>query len=416
MRRRARVAMFAAALAVGAVGGVVGQPRPPGAEAVATYYDASGREGTVYRLYRAYFLREPDQKGFTSWYISTYQGWSLDRISQFFASSGEFRTRYGNLDDAGFMDLIYRNVMGRAPDTAGYGFWLGQLGEGVDRGSVMLKFSDSPEYKARTGGGVPPTFRAGTNARSLLDTLPVVDETFRSGYDRDLFRHWDDEDGDGCHTRCEVLRRERLPDGRWFSIWDGRYVTSESELQIDHVVALSEAWYSGADTWDDAKRDAFADWQVNLTAVTGAVNQAKDNRDAGTWTPPRAESACAFAEITVTTKATWGLAVDPAEKAGLARMLTGCTAGSTAPPPPTAPPTTTPPTTAPPTTRPPAGCRTAGIYIAANGVCVADYEKANGDVNCSDLPAAAKPVHLPNPSNDPYRLDGDKDGRGCERG
>jgi hypothetical protein len=410
-RRRVRTFALAALVALAAVTGAVAQPRPQPAGAVATYYDAGGREGTVYRLYRAYFLREPDQKGFANWYISTYQGWSLDRISQFFASSDEFETRYGSLGDAGFMDLIYRNVMGRAPDSTGYGFWVGELGKGMNRGSVMLKFSDSPEYKARTGGGVPPSFRAGTNARALLYTLTVVNETFRSGYDRDLFRHWDDEDGNGCNTRCEVLRRERRPDGRWFSIWDGKYVSSEGEIQMDHVVALSEAWYSGANTWDDARRDAFADWQVNLAAVTGAVNQAKDNEDAARWTPPWAPSTCAFAEITVTTKATWDLAVDPAEKAALARMLTGCTSGSANPP---APPTSAPPTTPPP---PPSGCRTAGVYIAANGICVADYVGSDGDVDCPQLPAAAKPVRVPNPANDPYGLDGnDNDGWGCESG
>jgi len=185
------------------------------------------------------------------------------------------------------------------------------------------------------------------------------------------------------------------------------------ELQIDHVVALSEAWYSGAHTWSDDKLDEFADWEVNLVAVTGAVNQAKDNEDAGRWTPPRAASACAFAEITVTTKAAWELAVDPAEKAGLARMLTNCTANSEVPTT-TAPPTTAPPATAPPTTRP--GCATEGTYIAANGACVADWAQG-GDVDCGQLPAAMKPVRVPNPANDPYRLDGsDNDGWGCEGG
>lgn len=412
-RRRLRVIALGALLSTAALVGAVAQPKPPEAEAVASYYNAGGREGSVYRLYRAYFLREPDQKGFTNWYVATHQGWSMDRISQFFAGSNEFKARYGSLDDKGFMDLIYRNVMGRAPDATGYGYWVQQLGQGTDRGSVMLKFSDSVEYKKRTGGGVPPSFRAGTNARSLLDTLAVVDVTFRDGYDRDLFEHWDDEDGNGCNTRCEVLRRDRLPDGRWFSIWDGRYASTEGELQIDHVVALSEAWYSGAHAWTNDRRDAFADWQVNLVAVTGAINESKDNKDAGRWTPPRVASACAFAEITVTTKATWGLTVDPAEKAGLVRMLTGCTAGSANPP---APTTTAPPVTAPPTTAPPAGCRTAGIYIAANGICLADYERG-GDVDCGDLPAAAKPVRVPNPANDPYRLDGnDDDGWGCESG
>lgn len=405
--RRTRALAVSLAVLAGVGGAFATVERAQPAEAVASYYNAGGREGTVYRLYRAYFLREPDQNGFMHWYISTYQGWSLDRISQFFATSSEFKTRYGSLDNAGFMDLIYRNVMGRAPDANGYNYWLGQLNSGAkNRGAVMLSFSDSGEYKGKTGAGIPPGFRAGTNARSLLDTLKVSNDTFRDGYDRDLFKHWDDEDRNGCNTRGEV-RRERLADGRWWSIWDGLYANSEGELQIDHVVALSEAWYSGANTWDNARRDAFADWQVNLTAVSGGVNQAKDNKDARTWTPPRAQSACAFAEITVTTKAVWGLNVDPGEKSALARMLTGCTAGSSAPPTTTAPPTTAPPTTAPPT-----GCSSAASYTAANGGCVANYEDGSGDVDCGQLPSYMKPVAVH--GSDYYGLDGDSDGVGCE--
>lgn len=407
LRGHVRALLVAAILTTAVGAGATSQPQR--AEAVASYYNAGGREGSVYRLYRAYFLREPDQKGFMGWYLRTYQGWTLDRISQFFASSTEFQTRYGSLDDRAFMDLIYKNVLGRAADGGGYDFWLGRLQRGTNRGALMLSFSDAGEYKAKTGGGVPPGFRAGTNARALLDTLKVVNETFRSGYDRDLFPLWADDDGDGCNTRCEVIRRERLMDGRWYSIWDGLYVNSESELQIDHVVALSEAWYSGANTWDNARRDAFADWQVNLTAVTGAVNQAKDNEDAARWTPPQRASTCAFAEITVTTKAVWGLAVDPAEKTALARMLTGCTADSSNP---VAPPQVIAPQ--PVVTPPPSGCATNGIYLAANGGCVANYRDSSGDVDCGQLPAYMKPVIVPNPANDPDRLDGNGDGIGCE--
>ena len=81
--------------------------------------------------------------------------------------------------------------------------------------------------------------------------------------------------------------------------------------------------------------------------------------------------------------------------------------------PPPSPPTTPPgPTT--PTTSPPTGCSTADVYEARNGACVASYEDASGDVDCGQLPAAAKPVKLRDRSNDPYRLDSDSDGVGCE--
>ena len=76
--------------------------------------------------------------------------------------------------------------------------------------------------------------------------------------------------------------------------------------------------------------------------------------------------------------------------------------------------TTRPPTTTT-TTRPTSNCKTAGIYLAKNGACVASYEDGTGDVDCGQLPAAMKPVKVINPGNDPYNLDGaDHDGIGCE--
>jgi len=404
-----------AALAVaGLVAGIVATQGGGTAGAAAPYYRAGGREGSVYRLYRAYFLREPDQGGFGYWYLQSASGRSLASISETFARSSEFRRRYGSLDDRRFVDLVYRNVLGRSADAGGSAYWLARLGKGASRGSVMVAFSDSSEYRRTTNLGVPPGFRAGSNARALLDTLPVAAESPRSGYDRDLFRHWDDEDRDGCDTRCEVLAAERRSNGTWFSLWDGDAVSSASALEIDHVVALAEAWDSGADAWTAARRDAFADWQVNLTAVTEASNQRKGDKDAAEWFPSRAASNCAFAEITVTTKKVWGLKVDPAEKSALANMLRGCTASSSTPP--AAPSTTRPPQTTT-TTRPPtSGCRSAAWYTAKNGACVSDYEDSSGDVDCGQLPAAMKPVVVKNPSYDPYGLDGDHDGVGCEGG
>ena len=96
-----------------------------------------------------------------------------------------------------------------------------------------------------------------------------------------------------------MLRAERRSNGSWFSLWDGYVASSASELEIDHVVALAEAWDSGANAWSAAQRDAFADWTVNLTAVTEASNQRKSDRDAAEWFPSRSVSNCAFAEIRI---------------------------------------------------------------------------------------------------------------------
>jgi len=63
--------------------------------------------------------------------------------------------------------------------------------------------------------------------------------------DRGLFSHWDDDDGDRCDSRCEVISAQRRPDGSWLSEWDGSSTDDPNELHVDHVVALSEAWGSG---------------------------------------------------------------------------------------------------------------------------------------------------------------------------
>ena len=69
-----------------------------------------------------------------------------DQISEHFAGSAEFRALYGNLDDRQFVELVYRNVLGREADLAGRSHWLAQLAAGRPRGQIMLGFSDSEEF------------------------------------------------------------------------------------------------------------------------------------------------------------------------------------------------------------------------------------------------------------------------------
>ena len=135
-----------------------------------------------------------------------------------------------------------------------------------------------------------------------------------------------------------MVATERRADGTWFSWWDAKLVSVSGYLDIDHVVALAEAWDSGASGWNEAKRDAFADSQNNLVAVGQKIDARKGDQDAAEWAPPRAKSNCLFAEITITTKFHWGLSVDPAEKTRLGALLDGCARATSAPPPVTGPP------------------------------------------------------------------------------
>lgn len=102
---------------------------------------------SVYRLYKAYFLREPDAPGLAHWHGHRSRGMPLAQISEYFAQSPEFTNRYGRLDNAGFVNLVYRNVLGRDAEPAGFAHWVGHLHRGLTRGGMMIGFSDSLEYK-----------------------------------------------------------------------------------------------------------------------------------------------------------------------------------------------------------------------------------------------------------------------------
>jgi hypothetical protein len=107
--------------------------------------------GQVYRLYVAFFLRNPDQAGFDYWTGVRNGGASLQSIAASFASSAEFVSTYGSLTNGRFVELVYGNVLGRAPDAAGRAYWEWQLAIGLGRGDMMVGFSESAELVLTTG-------------------------------------------------------------------------------------------------------------------------------------------------------------------------------------------------------------------------------------------------------------------------
>ncbi|WP_426572852.1 DUF4214 domain-containing protein [Aquihabitans sp. McL0605] len=113
-----------------------------------------GAYGPATRLYRAYFLRLPDPSGLDYWATRRRSGTSLAAISQFFATSSEFKRRYSTLTDTAFIDKIYNNVFDRDPDPSGRSFYLAKLASGWQRGQVVLQFSESSEYERKTRGTV----------------------------------------------------------------------------------------------------------------------------------------------------------------------------------------------------------------------------------------------------------------------
>lgn len=138
---------------------------------------ATGLAGTevepVARLYRAYFLRDPDRSGLTYWVAKRHGGGKLSTISDRFARSSEFTRRYGSLTNGAFVDALYRNVFGRAPDPAGLAFWTTRLNTHRNtRGQVVLQFSESTEGVRRSTPVVVPL----AAAHLMLGRLPTAPE------------------------------------------------------------------------------------------------------------------------------------------------------------------------------------------------------------------------------------------------
>ncbi|GAA4906751.1 uncharacterized protein DUF1524 [Stackebrandtia albiflava] len=173
--------------------------------------------------------------------------------------------------------------------------------------------------------------------RTAVTDLPVADEQ-RDGYDRDLFPHWIDADGDDCNTRYEVLIAEavktpdvgtdcRLTGGEWYSWFDDVTADSPSDISVDHFVPLAEAWDSGAHAWTTEKRRDFANDLGDdraLAAVTISSNSSKGDRDPAEWLPENTSQTCRYVGEWVAVKLRWSLTVDQAEKSALTDLAADC--------------------------------------------------------------------------------------------
>ena len=187
-----------------------------------------------------------------------------------------------------------------------------------------------------------PTAQAGkaktTTGKALLAKLTVKAESTRR-YHRSKFKLWVDRNGDCQDTRSEVLQDESSVPVTYYSnnpchhVWTGQWVSwyddktwtnATKDLQIDHVVSLSEAWDSGAWDWTAKRREHYANdlgFAWTLDAVTGDLNQTKSDYDPVDWLPEH--HVCKYARHWVAIKYRWKLSIDSAEKAKLAGILTG---------------------------------------------------------------------------------------------
>lgn len=185
---------------------------------------------------------------------------------------------------------------------------------------------------------LPP--KSSSDAVFAIDVLAEIVQAneFSNGYSRDLFRHWIDTDRDGCNTREEVLIAESITNaqvdrfgcaviaGDWFSEFDGVSHIDPSDLDIDHLVPLKEAWDSGAHAWSSAQREEFANDLTDgrsLIAVTNSVNRSKGDRDPSQWLPPRSSYVCRYLADWIAVKKAWDLSMDESEWGRAKNLLNG---------------------------------------------------------------------------------------------
>ena len=175
---------------------------------------------------------------------------------------------------------------------------------------------------------------------ALLETLPVKGRAPKTGYSRSAFSHWRDPDRNGCDARNDILKRDlfnivfkadtdgcKVVSGELKDPYSGttiQFILGKSDVDIDHVVALSHAWQVGAFQWSDAKRLEFANDPMNLLAVSARLNRQKGDGDAATWLPPAQSYRCAYVSRQVVVKVKYGLWVTSPEKAEIQRVLQSC--------------------------------------------------------------------------------------------
>ncbi len=167
-----------------------------------------------------------------------------------------------------------------------------------------------------------------------LDQLVVAKPASMAGYSRAKFPHWRSI-GANCDVRDSVLKRDgtaiklsgcNVVGGNWRSVYDDKSLTSPTQVDIDHLVPLANAWRSGAASWTTDQRGDFANdlTDPQLVAVSAGANRSKGDQDPSTWKPPATDNWCEYAQDWVAVKTHWKLAVTDAEKSALKLMLEKC--------------------------------------------------------------------------------------------
>jgi hypothetical protein len=211
----------------------------------------------------------------------------------------------------------------------------------------------SPTWRADEPSGIPSVSGAAPRsarydaARRQLKDLPVRGWDRTSDFERSQFgKAWSDDvdvefGRNGCNTRDDILRRD-LKDlvirpftcfaqsGTLVDPYTGSVIAfvrgpqTSNSVEIDHVVALADAWYKGARAWDPQRRLDFANDPRNLLAVSPEANFSKAFRDAASWLPPNEAFRCDFVARQIEVKSVYGLWLSAKEKKAMTDVMAGC--------------------------------------------------------------------------------------------
>jgi hypothetical protein len=178
------------------------------------------------------------------------------------------------------------------------------------------------------------------DALTVLNSLSVKGRAAKTGYTRAQFTHWSDLDRNGCDARNDTLKRDlteviykagtrdcKVISGLLLDPYSGKVITfssTKSTIDIDHVVALSNAWQTGAAYFDKTKRQQIANDPLNLLAVDFSLNRQKGDGDAATWLPPLKSYRCDYVARQIAVKAKYGLWVTQPEKGAIIKLLEKC--------------------------------------------------------------------------------------------
>ena len=234
--------------------------------------------------------------------------------------------------------------------------YMGQRGSGGFGSSQSSSSADADEPNVKTESidqvknpykAVDPSTALAPDLATVkkeLSGLPVKDKASKAGYSREQFGlAWDDVDQNGCDTRNDILRRD-LTDvrfkvgtractvitGKLADPYTGKNIefkrgkNTSTAVQIDHMVALSDAWQSGAQDISEEQRRALANDPENLVAADGPANMQKSDSDAAKWLPSNKSYQCTYVARQVHVKAKYKLWVTADEKKAMEGVLNSC--------------------------------------------------------------------------------------------